>query len=367
MNKIEQLNKLFELVVNKEATDLHLKVPRPPVLRINGILEPQDSWEPITQEDIEAILKEITTEEQRLSFLKGMALDFAYSVDGLARFRVSAINQRGTLSLAFRVIPDVIPDIDNFGLPQICKDIITKPRGLVLVTGTAGSGKSTTLAAMINYLNETEPRNIITIEDPIEYLIPDKQCLIHQQELGSDTKSFSKALTHALRHDPDILIIGELRDPDTIMTALTAAETGHLIVGTLHTIDAAQSIDRIIDVFPAEQQHQVRLQLSQVLNAVLSQTLLLGINKGRRVASFEIMLLNKEISKLIREQKTYEITGIIEMCRKEGMQTMDQALSVLVKNGQVSEQEAMRKTSNPAKLKEFLGADKGAASQYFGL
>jgi twitching motility protein PilT len=367
LNKVEVLNKLFELVVNKKATDLHIKVSRPPVLRINGTLVPQNDLALFSQEDIETILKEITTEEQRLSFLKGMALDFAYAVDGLARFRVSALSQRGTLSLAFRIVPEVLPAIDNMGLPQICKNIITKPRGLVLVTGTAGSGKSTTLAAMINYLNQTESKNIITIEDPIEYLIPDNKCLIHQQELGHDTRSFSKALTSALRHDPDVIIIGEMRDTDTIMTAMTAAETGHLIVGTLHTVDAAQSIDRIIDVFPAEQQHQVRLQLSQVLSAVLSQTLLLGTNKGCRVAAFEIMLMNKEISKLIREQKTYEISGIIEMCRNEGMQTMDQALSLLVKNGQVSEEEAMRKAIYPAKLKGLLGEGKVPANKYFDL
>jgi twitching motility protein PilT len=329
-------------------------VPRPPVLRINGILEPQDDWESFSQEDIEDILREITTEEQRMDFLRNEALDFAYAVDGLARFRVSVIKQRGTLSLAFRVIPFVLPTIEELGLPEICKNIIMKPRGLVLVTGTAGSGKSTTLAAMLNYINNVATRNIITIEDPIEYLIPDKNCIIHQQELGGDTQSFSKALVHALRHDPDIIVIGELRDADTIMTAMTAAETGHLIVGTLHTIDAAQSIDRIIDVFPAAQQQQIRLQLSQVLEAVLSQRLLLSKDGGRRVVATEVMLMSTVISRLIREEKTNEITRAIEMCRNEGMQTMDQSLSVLVKNEQVTEEEAMTKTSNPVKLKEYL-------------
>jgi len=365
MQKVLQIQELFELVVRKEATDLHLKVPRPPVLRINGNLEPQNDWGPLTQADIEDILKEITTEEQRVDFLKGMTLDFAYSVDGLARFRVSVIKQRGSLSLAFRMIPTVVPTMCDLGLPEICKQIISKTRGLVLVTGTAGSGKSTTLAAMINHLNETETRNIITIEDPIEYLIPDNKCIIQQQELGDDTRSFSRALTSALRHDPDVIIIGELRDAETIMTAMTAAETGHLIIGTLHTIDAAQSVDRIIDVFPAAQQQQVRLQLSQVLEAVLSQQLLPGIDGGRRVAAFEIMLMNSVISKLIREQKTFEITQSIESGRKEGMQTMDQALSALIKSDLVSENEAMRRTSSPAKLKELLDADKVTGNKYW--
>jgi twitching motility protein PilT len=246
-----------------------------------------------------------------------------------------------------------VPTIDELGLPEIYKTLILKPRGLILVTGTVGSGKSTTLAAMINYLNDTEARSIVTIEDPIEFLIPDKKCIILQQELGGDTKSFSKALSHVLRHDPDIIVLGELRDPETIITAMTAAETGHLVIATLHTVDAPQSIDRIIDVFPASQQRQIRLQLSQVLEAVLSQTLLPRIGGGQ-VAATEIMISTSVIKRLIREEKVYEITQNIEMGKPEGMNTMDQALAQMVKNGVVAELDALRKTSNPKRLKELI-------------
>jgi twitching motility protein PilT len=347
------IREVLQLAVDKGATDLHLKVPRPPILRIKGVIVPQDDWPTLTPDDIEILLKDITTEEQRIDYLRGLALDFAYAVPGLARFRVSALRQRGTISIVFRIVPSTVPTIDELGLPEIYKTLVLKPRGLILVTGTVGSGKSTTLAAMINYLNDTEARSIVTIEDPIEFLIPDNKCIILQQELGGDTKSFSKALSYVLRHDPDIIVLGELRDPETTMTAMTAAETGHLVIGTLHTVDAAQSIDRIIDVFPASQQRQIRLQLSQVLEAVLSQTLLPRIGGGQ-VAATEIMISTSVIKRLIREEKVYEIAQNIEMGKPEGMNTMDQAFALLVKNGVVTELDAMRKTSNPKRLKELI-------------
>ncbi|GAI95506.1 unnamed protein product, partial [marine sediment metagenome] len=262
-----------------------------------------------------------------------------YSIPGLARFRVNALQQRGTMSLAFRLVPFKAPSIDELGLPQICKELVLKPRGLILVTGPAGSGKSTTLAAMLNHLNQNERRNIITIEDPIEYLFRDERCIIQQRDLGDDTKSFSIALIHALRHDPDVIVIGEMRDLDTISTAITAAETGHLVLGTLHTVDAAQSIDRIIDIFPPGQQRQMRLQLSQVIEAVLSQTLLPRIGGGR-VAAFEIMIATSVIKRLIREEKIYEIPTNMELGSREGMQTLDQALADLVRSGIVTQEEA---------------------------
>jgi twitching motility protein PilT len=252
-----------------------------------------------------------------------------------------------------------VPTIDELGLPTVCKELILRPRGLILVTGAAGSGKSTTLAAMINHLNEAVKRNVITIEDPIEYLFRDKKCIIRQRDIGDDTRSFAAALVHALRHDPDVLVIGEMRDLATISTAMRAAETGHLVLGTLHTFDAAQSIDRIIDVFPPSQQRQIRLQLSQVVEAVFSQALLSRIGGGR-VAAFEIMLATSVIRRLIREEKIHEIPPNIEMGRLEGMQTLDQALADLVKHDMVTLEEAMMKSSNPARLNHWLQYSKQA-------
>ena len=344
---------LLKLVVEKGATDLHLKVPSPPVLRIDGALIPQEDLPPLTAKDIEAIFEQITTQEQRIAFSRELELDFAYAVPELARFRVSVMQQRGTMSLAFRLVPFKVPSIDELGLPQICKELILKPRGLILVTGPAGSGKSTTLAAMLNHLNQNERRNVITIEDPIEYLFHDERCIIRQRDLGDDTKSFHTALIHAIRHDPDVIVIGEMRDLDTISTAITAAETGHLVLGTLHTIDSAQSIDRIIDVFPPSQQRQMRLQLSQVIEAVLSQALLPRIGGGR-IAAFEIMIATSVIRRLIRDEKIYEIPTNMELGSREGMQTRDQALAYLVRNGLISREEAMIKSSSPVKLHESL-------------
>jgi len=355
-----QTDELLKLVLDKGATDLHLTVPSPPVLRIDGVLIPQEDLPPLTAKDIEFVFEQVATQEQRIVFRSEWELDFAYSVPGLARFRVNALQQRGTMSLAFRIVPFKVPSIDELGLPQICKGLILKPRGLILVTGSAGSGKSTTLAAMLNHLNENERRNVITIEDPIEYLFRNKRCIIRQRDLGDDTKSFYTALIHCLRHDPDVIVIGEMRDLATISTAMMAAETGHLVLGTLHTIDAAQSIDRIIDVFPHGQQRQIRLQLSQVVEAVLSQTLLPRIGGGR-VAAFEIMLANSVVRRLIREEKIFEIPSNLEMGRLEGMQTLDQALADLVRSGVVSQEEAMMKSSSPERLMKSLQFEYGSS------
>jgi twitching motility protein PilT len=346
-------SELLTRVIEEHATDLHLKVPSPPVLRIDGRLVPQLDLPAVTPEYVEHVLEEIATAEQRTAFASERELDFAYSVHGLGRFRVNAFRQRGTASLAFRLVPFDIPSVDSLELPQVCKDLILRPRGLILVTGPAGSGKSTTLAAMINHLNEREQRNVVTVEDPIEYLFADKKCLIQQRDLGDDTKSFSNALIHVLRHDPDVIVIGEMRDLGTISTAMTAAETGHLVLATLHTIDAPQSIHRIIDVFPPDQQRQVRLQLSEVIEAVLSQTLLPRVGGGR-VGAFEIMLANSVIRRLIRDDKVHEISATIEMGTPEGMQTMDQALAQLVLSGNVAKEEALRKSSHPIKFNELL-------------
>jgi len=347
------INELLTLMVNKGASDLHLTVPSPPVLRINGELVPQEDLPAITPRDVELALEQAASEEQRAAFDRDWELDFAYPVPGLARFRVNALRQRGVISLAFRFIPFYIPSIDELGLPQILKDLILRPRGIILITGPSGSGKSTTLAAMLRHLNESAAKNVITVEDPIEFLFRNKKCLIRQRDLGDDTRSFAAAVVHALRHDADVIVVGEMRDLDTISTAITAAETGHLVVGTLHTVDAPQSIDRVIDVFPHGQQQQIRVQLSQVIEAVVSQALLPRIDGGR-IAAFEIMLAGHTIRKYIRDEKIYEIPVTMEVSRPEGMQTLDQALIDLVRAKIVAPEDALMKSRDPAKLQRAL-------------
>jgi twitching motility protein PilT len=348
-----KIDELLKLMVNKGASDLHLTVPSPPVLRIDGVLTPQEDLPPVTAKDVELALRQITTEGQRAVFDREWELDCAYAVAGLARFRVNALRQRGVISLAFRFVPFYVPSIDEWGLPQIFKELIFKQRGLILVTGPSGSGKSTTLAAMLSHLNDNATRSVITVEDPIEFVFRNRRCLIRQRDLGDDTKSFSTAVIHALRHDADVIVIGEMRDLDTISTAITAAETGHLVLGTLHTIDAPQSIDRMIDIFPHGQQQQVRVQLSQVIEAVISQTLLPRVDGGR-TAAFEILIANGVIRRLIRDEKLYEIHPNMEMSKLEGMQTLEQALADLVKRNIVTLEEALLRSSNPVKLRQSL-------------
>ncbi|MCX6002970.1 MAG: type IV pilus twitching motility protein PilT [Chloroflexi bacterium] len=349
-----EIDKLLRVMIDKKASDLHLRIACPPVLRIDGKLISCLDWPPLTNEDTQAVIESITTPEQREIFARELDLDFAYSISGIARFRVSVLRQRGTLAFAFRLVPFNIPTIDELKLPQICKELILRPRGLVMVTGPAGSGKSTTMAAMINYLNETASRNIITIEDPIEYLHRNKKCIIAQRDLGDDTKSFDVALMHTLRQDPDVIFIGEMRDLATISTAIRAAETGHLVLGTLHTTDAPQTIDRIIDIFPAGQQEQIRLQLSQVLEAILTQCLLPRLEGEGRVAVFEILLATPAVRNLIRTGKTHELPNIMQLSTKEGMQTLDQALAEMVKNQVIDREDALMKSSNPGRLSKMM-------------
>ena len=352
---------LLKLMVEKRASDLHVRVPSPPVLRVDGELIPQGHLPPVTTEDAEAAFEHITTQDQRNRFHLEKELDFAYSVPGLARFRVSVMRQRGTISLAFRLVPFKVFTIDELGLPDICKELILKPRGLILVTGPTGSGKSTTMAAMLNYLNERMPRNVITIEDPIEYLHPNIKCLISQRDLGDDTKAFDIALIHALRHDPDVIIVGELRDLETVQTAMRAAETGHLVMGTLHTTDAPQTVDRVIDIFPSGQQPQIRLQFSQAIVAVLSQALLPRASSTGRVAAFEIMTGNSAVKNLVREGKTFELHSVMQLSSAEGMQTLDQSLADLVKKKIVTLEEAKMKSSHPDRLKKLIDYQHSAA------
>jgi twitching motility protein PilT len=349
-----EIIELLKLMVEKRASDLHVRVPSPPVLRVDGELLPLQNLPQTTMEDVETAFDYITTPEQRNRFHLEKELDFAYSVPGLARFRVNVMRQRGTISLAFRLVPFKVFTIDELALPQICKELILKPRGLILVTGPTGSGKSTTMAAMLNYLNENIARNVITIEDPIEYLHPNIKCLIAQRDLGDDTKSFDVALIHALRHDPDVIVVGELRDLETVQTAMRAAETGHLVMGTLHTTDAPQTVDRVIDIFPPNQQPQIRLQFSQAIIAVLSQTLLPRATSKGRIAAFEIMTGNSAVKNLVREGKTFELHSVMQLSSAEGMQTLDQALAELVKRKIVTLEEAKMKSSHPDRIKKLL-------------
>ncbi len=349
-----QIDELLRLMVEKDASDLHLRVPSPPVLRIDGVLIPQQDLPPVTPADVKQAFEHITVESQRKVFHQKLELDLAYSIPGLAGFRVNVLSQRRTMSIAFRRIPATVPTIDELELPQICKKLILMPRGLILVTGPTGSGKSTTLAAMIDHLNENERRNVITIEDPIEYLHQNKKCIIAQRELGDDAKSFADALMHVPRHDPDVILVGEMRDLETIGAAITAAEAGQLVLATLHTIDAVQTVDRIIDVFPADQQRQIRLQLSQIIEAVLSQTLLPRTGGKGRIAAFEILIATPAVRNLIRTSRTFELPGIMQIGAKDGLQTLNQSLAYLVKNHKVTVKEAMAKSSDPEQLKKLI-------------
>ena len=348
------IDELLRVTVDKKASDLILRASCAPVLRIHGNTIMQKDLPLLTLEDLQNILDTITSPEQKARFTNDLELDLAYGVAKVGRFRVNVMKQRGSLAFTFRLVPFDVPTIDELKLPQICKDLILKPRGLILVTGPTGSGKSTTMAAMINHLNENESRNIITIEDPIEFLHRNKKSVIAQRDLGDDTKSFDVALAHALRQAPDVIVVGEMRDLATVSTAIRAAETGHLVMGTLHTTDAPQTVDRIIDIFPSSQQQQIRLQVSQVIEAVLVQTLLPLEGKPGRIAAFEIMTATPAVRNLIRNGKTHELQSVIQMSTKDGMLTLDQSLAELVKKKTVSTEEAMLKSSNPERLLKSL-------------
>jgi twitching motility protein PilT len=348
------IHTFLEITVEKGASDLHLKVHSAPVLRIDGVLTPIMGEVPLTPEKILQALEDITTPNQRAKFQDEWELDFSYSYAGLARFRVNASLQRGSISLSMRCVPVEVPTIEQFRLPDVCRTLALKPRGLVLVTGPTGCGKSTTLAAMIDYLNERETKTSVCIEDPIEFLHNDKRCFITQRELGGDTRSFATALIHSFRQDPDVIMVGEMRDLETVATAITAAETGHLVLSTLHTMGAVATIDRIIDIFPPYQQPQIRSQLAVTLQAVLSQNLLSRANGSGRIAAFEIMLNSYAICNLIRESRTHEIPTLLETNSKQGMQTLDQGLEDLVKAELITRDEALARAHRPKELRARL-------------
>ena len=344
------IDDLLRMLVEHDASDLHLRVGEPPVMRIHGDLKRVEGFAPLTDRDMYDLIYPVMNEDRRVRFEQNMELDMSYQVPGLSRFRVNIFRQQGHIGAVMRVIPFNVRTIDDLMIPPVVKDLCMLPRGLILVTGPTGSGKSTTLAAMVNHINENKPKNIITIEDPIEYMHHDKLSSINQREIGVDTHSFAAALKHVMRQNPDIILVGEMRDLETIQLAITAAETGHLVFATLHTTDAPQTVDRIIDVFEPEKQQQIRMQLSVTLQAVISQTLLMRADGKDRVAAFEIMVATPSIRTLIREGKTYQMYTDIQTGGVYGMQTLDSHLLKLTLSGLVDFEHAQAKASNPAEF-----------------
>jgi twitching motility protein PilT len=344
-------------VVSRRASDLHLAAGAAPSVRVRGRLTPMEGYPRLTPQDTREIVYSILTNDQRQRLETDWQLDFAYSIPGVARFRVNAYFQRSAIGAAFRLIPAEIIDIDSLGLPTAVHEFTKKPRGFVLVTGPTGSGKSTSLAAMIDAINATREEHIMTVEDPIEFLHSHKKCIVNQRELGSDAQSFALALKAALRQDPDVILVGEMRDLETIGTALTAAETGHLVFATLHTQSAPQTIDRIIDVFPTGQQDQVRMQLSVALQGVMTQQLLPTADGASRVVACEVLVPTPAVRNLIREGKTHQIPSAMQTGSGVGMQTMDAALAQLVRAGKISRRLAEQRAAVPEELKRLLGAE----------
>jgi twitching motility protein PilT len=349
------IKKLLMQVVEEKASDLHLIADSSPVLRINGMLN-AISRSPLPPEEVQALIYSMLNEEQIKHFEKNKELDFGYPLGNLARFRVNVHIERGNPAAALRLIPSKIPSLVELGLPTIVEQFAMEPRGLVLVTGPTGSGKSTTQACMLDIINHKLAKHIITVEDPIEYTHHNKKSLIEQREVGNDTLSFNNALKHVLRQDPDIILIGEMRDLETIQTAITAAETGHLVISTLHTGDSTQSIDRMIDVFPPHQQNQVRQQLSLTLVGVISQQLLTKKDKSGLVPAIEILRVTTAVRNLIRKAQTHEIPSMIEIGKQFGMQAMDSSLKQLYVNRLISLEDAINRAINPGQLEKSLSS-----------
>lgn len=336
---MKSINDILTEAITLKASDIHITVGVPVMVRLRGELLPLNE-DVLIPSIVTGLVHEIIPEEQFLKFQEDCQLDFSHSIPGVSRFRVNAYYQRGQMALAIRPIPNQIPTLEQLELPPILKQLIEKPRGLVLVTGPTGSGKSTTLAAMIDYVNHKSHKHIITLEDPIEFQHKHDKCVINQREIGTDVKDFNSALRVALRQDPDIILVGEMRDLETIQIALTAAETGHLVIGTLHTSSAASTIERIIDVFPAEKQTQIRMQLAGSLVGVVAQRLFKRIDVDGRRAACEIMINTPAISNLIRQEKVYQIPSVIQTNKEIGMQTMEMAINELLMYGVISMEDA---------------------------
>ncbi|MEX2465244.1 MAG: type IV pilus twitching motility protein PilT [Gaiellaceae bacterium] len=351
---LNTVDDLLERMVARGASDLHVAVGSQPVVRVNGKLERLEEFPALTPDDsLRLLYRMMSTEQQKQLEIKRQ-LDLSYSIPGLARFRVNIYFQRESLGAAFRMIPSEIKSLESLGMPPQLHDLAKKPRGLVLVTGPTGSGKSTTLAAVIDEINQTRSEHIMTIEDPIEFLHSHKRCVVNQREIGPDATSFAEALRGALRQDPDVILLGEMRDLETISTALTAAETGHLVFATLHTQDAPSTVDRLIDVFPAAQQEQIRVQIAATLQAVVTQTLVPTVDGVGRVPACEILLPDDAVRNLIRQGKVEQIYSVMQTSTSRGMQTLEQSLSELVMRGAVSQDMALSRSSRPDQLLGLL-------------
>lgn len=356
------LLELLKLMIERSASDLHVTAGAPPMLRIDNQLVPLRRGAVLTPADTQRLCYQVLTEDQRTRFERSCELDLSFGVKGLARFRANVFMQRGAVAAAFRAIPFKILSLEELGLPLVVAELGSRPRGLVLVTGPTGAGKTTTLASIIDKINTETRQHIVTIEDPIEYMHANKNCVVNQREIGSDTANFSDALRYVLRQDPDVVLIGELRDRETIEAALTVAETGHLVLATLHTSSAWQAVNRVIDTFPAHQQSQVRVQLSFVLQGVITQLLLPRAGVPGRVAAVEVLLPNPAIRTLIREDKMHQVYSLMQVGQANtGMQTMNQALAALVARRMITNEEAVARSSDPVELHQLIEAARGSS------
>jgi twitching motility protein PilT len=344
------IDDLLEQMVARKASDLHISVASPPAVRVRGEMERLEGYDPLSGDDTQQLLYRILSSEQQKQLEIKRQLDFSHSVPGLARFRVNVYFQKESVGAAFRMIPDELKTLEELGIPSTLHQLAEKPRGIVLVTGPTGSGKSTTLAALIDEINRNRAEHILTIEDPIEFLHRHKRCIVNQREIGPDATTFAEALRAALRQDPDVILVGEMRDLETISTALTAAETGHLVFGTLHTQSAPSTIDRIIDVFPPEQQEQVRIMIANSLQGVVTQTLIPTADGVGRVPSLEVLLPDDAVRNLIRQGKVEQIYSVMQTNTSRGMQTMEQSLADLVQRRVVKLEDALSRSSRPAQL-----------------
>ena len=350
------IDDLLKLIVDKAGSDLHLTVGSPPMLRLQGKLWPTD-LPPLTPKEIRRLVYNFLSNDQRERLEQDLELDISYELKGVARYRCNIFFTRLGMGAVFRVIPTRIKSLSELRLPMVLGDLARRNKGLILVTGPTGSGKSTTLAAMVDQINNERQDHILTIEDPIEFVHQHKQCIVNQREIGPNTKSFANALRSALREDPDIILVGEMRDYETISLAVTAAETGHLVFATLHTPSAAQSVDRIVDVFPAHQQAQIRTQLADALQGIIAQQLIPTIDGQRRECALEIMINTPAVANLIRDNKTFQLTSIMQTSKQQGMQTMDQALMDLVKSRKISPQEAYRRAFDKKAFEQYKPRD----------